>query len=155
LIALELGPVLKWVERYFIAEMRGELFFAERIRKSAKAMILGEPSLEDFSMNRHGLGGDKFARIKKLLPGRAEHVGRDRNWVIGSSSTGVPWRDMPVRFAASKNIHTRFSRWAKKGIGRSPFKAVADYPDNEYAVIDATIVRAHQDSAGARKKGRR
>jgi len=29
----------------------------------------------------------------------------------------------------------------------------ADDPDNEYAMIDATIVRAHQHSAGARKKG--
>ena len=29
---------------------------------------------------------------------------------------------------------------------------MADDPDNEYAVIDATIVRAHQHSAGARKK---
>jgi hypothetical protein len=53
-------------------------------------MILGEPSLEGFSMNRHGLRGDQFARIEKLLPGRAGHVGRDRNWVIGASSTGVP-----------------------------------------------------------------
>jgi hypothetical protein len=34
----------------------------------------------------------------------------------------------------------------------SLFKALADDPDNEYAMIDATIVRAHQHSAGARKK---
>ena len=32
------------------------------------------------------------------------------------------------------------------------FKTLADDPDNEYAMIDATIVRAHQHSAGARKK---
>src|ERR1700689_3123713 len=59
---------------------------------------------------------------------------------------------MPVRFGAWKNVHTRFSRWAKKGIWESLFKAVADDPDTEYAMIDATIVRAHQHSAGARKK---
>jgi hypothetical protein len=29
---------------------------------------------------------------------------------------------------------------------------LADDPDNEYAMIDATIARAHQHSAGARKK---
>ena len=34
-------------------------------------------------------------------------------------------------------------------------KALADDPDNEYAMIDATIVRAHQHSAGALKKGSR
>ena len=33
------------------------------------------------------------------------------------------------------------------------FKTLADDPDNEYAMIDATIVRAHQHSAGALKKG--
>ena len=31
-------------------------------------------------------------------------------------------------------------------------KTMADDPDNEYAMIDATIVRAHQHSAGAQKK---
>jgi hypothetical protein len=40
------------------------------------------------------------------------------------------------RFGSWKTIHQRFSRWAK----------------GEYVMIDATIVRAHQHSAGARKK---
>ena len=39
-----------------------------------------------------------------------------------------------------------------RGLGEF-FKTLADDPDNEYAMIDATIVRAHQHSAGARKKG--
>lgn len=111
-------------------------------------------------MNRHGLRGDQFARIEKLLPGRPGHVGRDSEFgnrlfveaVIWKFRTGVPWRDMPARFGAWKNIHTRFSRWAVKGIWESLFKAVADDPDTEYAMIDATIVRAHPHSAGARKK---
>jgi transposase len=123
-------------------------------------MIHGEPSLEGFSMNRHGLRSDQFARITKLLPGRPGSVGRDSQLgnrlfveaVIWKFRTGVPWRDMPERFGAWKNVHTRFSRWAKKGIWESLFKAVADDPDTEYAMIDATIVRAHQHSAGARKK---
>ena len=33
------------------------------------------------------------------------------------------------------------------------FQALAAGADNEYAMIDATIVRAHQHSAGARNKG--
>ena len=33
------------------------------------------------------------------------------------------------------------------------FKVLAEDADNEYAMIDATVVRAHQHSAGARKKG--
>jgi len=45
------------------------------------------------------------------------------------------------------------ARWAASGVWESLFKTLADDPDNEYAMIDATIVRAHQHSAGARKKG--
>ena len=123
-------------------------------------MIHGKPSFEGLLMNRHGLRDDEFARIEKQLPGRPGHVGRNSDLgnqlfveaVIWKFRTGVPWRDMPPRFGAWKNIHTRFSRWAIKGVWESLFKSLADDPDNEYAMIDATIVRAHQHSAGARKK---
>ena len=54
-----------------------------------------------------------------------------------------------------ESVRTRFSRWAKSGVWESLFKTLADDTDNEYAMIDATIVRAHQHSAGARKKGLR
>ena len=72
--------------------------------------------------------------------------------VIWKFRSDAPWRDLPERFGEWKNIHTRFSRWAKKGVWANLFKALADDPDNEYAMIDATIVRAHQHSAGAPKK---
>ena len=44
------------------------------------------------------------------------------------------------------------SRWAKSGVFERIFKLLASDHDNEYMMIDATIVRAHQHSAGARKK---
>ena len=49
-------------------------------------------------------------------------------------------------------MHTRHSRWAKSGVWEKVFKALAADADNEYAMIDSTIVRAHQHSAGAPKK---
>jgi transposase len=49
-------------------------------------------------------------------------------------------------------VHTRFSRWGASGVWESLFKRLAGDADNEYAMIDSTIVRAHQHSAGARKK---
>ena len=73
--------------------------------------------------------------------------------VIWKFRVGAPWRDLPERFGGWSNTHRRFSRWAEKGVWENLFKALADDPDNEYAMIDATIVRAHQHSAGARKKG--
>ena len=46
----------------------------------------------------------------------------------------------------------RFSRLAKKGIWEKIFKILAEDSDNEYVMIDSTTARAHQHSAGARKK---
>ena len=65
---------------------------------------------------------------------------------------GIPWRDLPERFGDWKQVHTRHTRWAKSGVWERVFKALAADADNEYAMIDSTIVRAHQYSAGAPKK---
>ena len=62
------------------------------------------------------------------------------------------WRDLPERFGRWKAVHQRFSRWAKSGVFDRIFKLLAEDHDNEYMMIDATIVRAHQHSAGARKQ---
>ena len=65
---------------------------------------------------------------------------------------GIPWRDLPERCGDWKNTHRRFSRWAKKGVWPRRFEPLATDADNEYAIIDSTIVRAHQHRAGAPKK---
>lgn len=111
-------------------------------------------------MRRYGMRDDQWERIKELLPGRDGHVGvtaKDNRLfieaVIWKYRTGAPWRDLPERLGDWKNVHRRFSRWAKSGVWERIFKALADDPDTEYAMLDATIVRAHQHSAGALKKG--
>ena len=63
---------------------------------------------------------------------------------------GIPWRDLPERFGDFRVIHTRFSRWSRTGVWEKVFQQLADDADNEYAMIDSTIVRAHQHSAGAK-----
>lgn len=111
-------------------------------------------------MRRYGLRDDQFERIEYMLPGRPGSVGRSSEKgnrlfieaVIWKFRSGAPWRDIPERFGDWKNIHRRFSRWAERGVWERLFQLLADDPDNEYAMIDATIVRAHQHSAGARKK---
>ena len=108
---------------------------------------------------RHALRNDQWDRIKDLLPGRAGTVGvtaKDNRLfveaVLYRYRTGIPWRDLPERFGDFRVVHTRFSRWAKNGVWERIFKHLAMDADNEYAMIDATIVRAHQHSAGAQKK---
>jgi transposase len=110
-------------------------------------------------MRRYGLRDDQWDRIKDLLPGREGHVGvtakNNRLFVeavLYRYRAGIPWRDLPERFGNWKQVHTRHTRWAASGVWERVFKALAADADNEYAMIDSTIVRAHQHSAGARKK---
>src|SRR5271166_2081135 len=110
-------------------------------------------------MRRYGLRDDQWERIKDFLPGSEGYVGgtaKDNRLfveaVLYRFRTGCPWRDLPERFGYWKSVHQRFSRWATSGVFERIFKALASDHDNEYMMIDATIVRAHQHSAGARKK---
>jgi transposase len=113
----------------------------------------------ELTVQRFGLRDDQWDRIKDLLPGREETVGvtaTDNRLfveaVLYRYRTGIPWRDLPERFGDWKNVHRRFSRWAQSGVWRRVFQRLAVDADNEYAMIDSTIVRAHQHSAGAQKK---
>jgi transposase len=110
-------------------------------------------------MERLGLRNDQWERIKDILPGREGHVvgtAEDNRLfveaVLYRFRTGCPWRDLPERFGHWKSVHQRISRWAKSGVFDRIFKLLASDRDNEYMMIDATIVSAHQHSAGARKK---
>ena len=109
---------------------------------------------------RYGLRDDQWARIKNLLPGREDTVGvtaEDNRLfveaVLYRYRAGIPWRDLPERFGDWKNVHRRHSRWSASGVWENLFKALAVDIDNEYVMIDSTVVRAHQHAAGARKKG--
>jgi transposase len=107
---------------------------------------------------RYGLRDDQWERIKDLLPGREGYVGRTARdnrlfveAVLYRYRAGIPWRDLPERFGDFRVVHTRHSRWSHSGVWERIFKALAQDADNEYAMIDSTIVRAHQHSAGAKK----
>src|SRR3978361_759481 len=109
-------------------------------------------------MRRYGLRDDQWERIRDLLPGRAGTVGvtaRDNRLfveaVLYRYRAGIAWRDLPERFGDFRVVHTRHSRWSRSGGWERVFRGRAEAADNEYAMIDSTIVRAHQHSAGAKK----
>ncbi len=111
---------------------------------------------------RYALRDDQWERIKDVLPGREGHVGgtaRDNRLfveaVLYRYRAGIAWRDLPERFGDFRVIHTRHTRWSKSGVWRRIFERLAEDADNEYAMIDSTIVRAHQHSAGAKGAGKR
>ena len=109
---------------------------------------------------RYALRGDQWERIKNLLPGCEGHVGataRDNRLfveaVLCRYRAGIPWRDLPERFGDFRVVHVRHSRWSRTDVWQRIFEALAQDADNEYVMIDSTIVKAHQHSAGAKKGG--
>jgi transposase len=110
-------------------------------------------------MRRYALRDDQWERIRDLLPGSEGWVGVTAadnrlfvDAVLYRYRAGIPWRDLPERFGGWNNTHRRFSRWAESGVWERVFQHLAADADNEYAMLDSTIVRAHQHSAGAKKK---
>ena len=110
---------------------------------------------------RYALRDDQWDRIKDFLPGRKGSVGRTAKnnrlfveAILYRYRAGIPWRDLPERFGDFRVVHTRFTRWSRQGVWEEIFKVLAQDADNEYAMIDSTIIRAHQHSAGAQKNRR-
>jgi len=97
----------------------------------------------------------EWQQIKELLPvtpGPNSKRG-DRafvNAVIWRTRTGVPWRDLPSRFGPWKTIYNRFTRWAARGVWARIFKSLQIEVDEEGSLIDASVVRAHQDASGGK-----
>ena len=108
-------------------------------------------------MIRRELTDVQWVRIEKLVVGKKGDKGRSGEdnrlfvdavlWVL---RTGSPWRDLHPELGNWNSVYVRFRRWAKKGVWESLFKVLADDPQFEAIMIDATIVRAHQHAAGAK-----
>ena len=113
-------------------------------------------------MQRYALRDDQWIKIRDFLPGREGHVGGTAadnrlfvDAIIYRYRTGIPWRDLPERYGDWKATHKRLRRWCKSGVFARLLKALAFDADAEYMSIDLTSVRAHQHSAGAKKRRRR
>ena len=98
-----------------------------------------------------------WERIAPLLPGKATDPGataKDNRLfleaVLWRVRTGSPWRDLPAGFGKWNSVFQRFRRWAAAGVFERLFAHLSGEPDFEYALIDGTIVTAHQKASGAR-----
>ncbi len=110
-------------------------------------------------MHGYALRDDQWFRIRDMLPGREGHVGGTApdnrlfvDTVLYRYRTSVPWRALPERYGHWKTTHRRYRRWCESGVFTRVFEMLARDADNEFMMLDATIVRAHQHSAGAQKK---
>ncbi|MFI1401167.1 IS5 family transposase [Streptomyces sp. NPDC020681] len=105
-------------------------------------------------MKRYELSEAQWLRIAPLLPGKTSDPGRTGSdnrlfvngclWVLRS---GAHWCDLPERYGKWKTVHRRFSRWCHAGVWEAVFNALTADRDNQYLMLDSTIVRAHQQAA--------
>src|SRR6516165_2345298 len=107
-------------------------------------------------MQRHALTDAQWAKLQLLLPRRSQ--GRkstqgDRLFVeavIFRARTGIQWRDLPERFGNWKSVYNRFRNWALKDVWMRVFRELRIDVDETASLVDATVVRAHQDASGGK-----
>ena len=106
---------------------------------------------------RFGITDSVWERVAPLLSGKASDRGvtaRDNRLfleaVLWRVRTGSPWRDLPDEFGRWNSVCERFRRWVRAGLFERIFERLSGEPDFEYALIDGTIVTAHQKASGAK-----
>ena len=114
-------------------------------------------------MARFDVSDAQWDQLAPLLPPRRPATGRPNHdhrcilngmlWVL---RTGAPWADLPARCGT---VSSRFYRWRAAGIIAGVLKRLQTSADARGAIdwnlhfVDATVIRAHQHAAGARRAG--
>ena len=79
-------------------------------------------------------------------------TGRDTRLFVDAvpwmAREGARWRALPAGYGPWNSVSVRFRRWTRLGVWERLFGALQGDPDFEYVLVDSTVVRAHQHSAG-------
>jgi transposase len=107
-------------------------------------------------VRRHALTDKQWQRLQELLPehrpGPISKLG-DRLFidaVLYRARTGCPWRDLPEHFGPWKTVYNRFYNWADRGVWARIFNELQLDVDETGSIVDASVVRAHQDASGGK-----
>ena len=110
-------------------------------------------------MDCDGLRDDQWERLQAFVPGgrkgkRGPRTDNRRflNALLWMARSGGRWRDLPERLGDYETVKRRYYRWIEMGVLDDILAALAREADLEWLMIDSTIVRAHQQAAGARRQ---
>jgi len=97
----------------------------------------------------------QFTRIKPHLPTDTRGKPRvdDRRVISGIIhvlKAGCRWQDCPAVYGPPTTIYNRFHRWARRGIWRQLFAALATADPGGVQMIDSTTAKAHRSAAGGK-----
>ena len=108
----------------------------------------------------------QWQRLQPHLPPEKPRTGRPNedhrrilNGILWVLRTGAPWRDLQRRYGPMGTVSSRFYRWRALGVWDRVLAALQAEADARGEVdwdlhfVDATIIRAHQHAAGARRDG--
>ena len=106
----------------------------------------------------------QWRRLQPLLPPEKPWTGRPNvdhrrilNGILWVHRTGAPWRDLPLHYGPVGMVSSRFYRWRAAGVWDQILIALQSEADARGEVdwdlhfVDATVIRAHQHAAGARR----
>ena len=115
-------------------------------------------------MNRGDLTNEQWAQLEPLLPPQKPKTGRPNaehrrmlNGMLWILRTGAPWRDLPEHYGPWRSVASRFYWWRESGVWDRALSALQIQAnaegrlDWEAHLVDATLVRAHPQAAGAKK----
>ena len=110
---------------------------------------------------RYELTDQEWEQIASLLPveknSRPGRPSKDNRLMINAMiwivRSGAPWRDLPERYGPWKSVYSRFRKWIEDGVLDNIFRVLSLEAELDELSLDATIVQAHQHSAGAKKGG--
>ncbi len=91
-------------------------------------------------------------RERRIHTGQRERERRFLEAICWMSRSGAQWRFLPASYGEWNSVYKRFARWDDLGGWERLCAGVADDPDMQAVMIDATVVRAHACAAGAPQK---
>jgi transposase len=146
--------------------MLGDYAGLTQLGRLCKGVCGPEPRHHLSGVRRYELTDEQWQRLAPLLLPQRPRTGRPNhnhrtiiNGILWVLRTGAPWADLPERYGPVGTVSSRFYRWRAAGLWQRVLEALqaqadaAGLLDWDLHFVDASVVRAHQHAAGARRTG--